>query len=116
MEPDAHTKGRVKFINPNILHLHESLSHKINRHNVEKIIDEIIQSEHGSSAKKAPLNISIDDIKFPDEERLKQLLLHHMFIKNKGFEYLIAPSHSKKILSQILSSAASRNKLSHTAR
>lgn len=29
--------------------------------------------------------ISLDDIDFPDEERLKELLLHRMYMKNKEF-------------------------------
>lgn len=107
MEPELGDK--VKLINPNILNLGKYLSNVISKHNIEKIIEEFLLSENKEKAPKKPICISIDDISFPEEERLKELLFHHVFIKNKDFEHLIFPNQTKQIFSSIHRQANLKN-------
>lgn len=109
MEPSV-GNDRVKLINPNILNLHKTNFNKIDKHNIEKIIEEFLNSENNNEKKQPQVMISLDDIDFPDEERLKELLLHRMYMKNKEFQYLVTPGHAKQIYSQIHTNSQNKNK------
>lgn len=103
MEPTG--RERVKLINPSLLNIHKAMSNKISKHNIEKIIEEFFQSENGEAQRRPPVNIFLEDIDFPDESRLKELLIHRMLIKNKEFEHLVTPDRLKQIYRQIHSNA-----------
>ena len=66
-------------------------------------------SENKEKVPKKPISISIEDISFPEEERLKELLFHRVFMKNKDFEHLIFPSQNKQIYRRILGQANMKN-------
>lgn len=50
MEPSV-GNDRVKLINPNILNLHKTNFNKIDKHNIEKIIEEFLNSENNNEKK-----------------------------------------------------------------
>jgi 2-hydroxy-3-keto-5-methylthiopentenyl-1-phosphate phosphatase len=90
--------------------MHKFSSQKIDQ--IERLIDEFLESGTVTQRKQAHPTASTEDIPFPEEQRLKELVLHRMFVKKKDFEFLVEPAGTRKVIRPLHGNSFGKGRIS----